>query len=564
MEEPSAHTGADGAGSSSAAPKEPDSDLKFFEAPTEIVPDLALRAKPGFFRRLFRRKRTGGSAHAIPPSMEAFDEGPLIPTNEYPADARDAVASEPYSSMEEALPVPADAGEAENGETQPGVFSRFFGRKKQRPSLEIEIHEDRIAAAADSLQEVGDLSFAEQRQEPVASDSFDSVDEALPDLPTLDLSAESPGAVKDDLPLVDLTDEPVAPPAGERDARDAAAYLGDTLDPERFADSSMDRDTDEFEIVTSPVAADAAFAETQPGIGLDDDTAQVSRKSLIQKLLAWRRHAKADVADDATVAESPPVFLFSKFREFYNEIIRLTHQRTELSAGFSTAIMTDSMEDSSPEGVAASTSRSLVSMLELQTANAMWMGGEAAERYPEAQYAMAALADELLMNIDWEGRSAWHKHSLEQRLFRTRAAEVELFRRIDRLLKELPDSASARDLARVYLVVLAAGFQGKYRQFGLTRALAEYRQRLYEYIHNGADALLLYDEDRRIFPDTAKSTLIGHAVGRFSAAQRWAAILVFIVASYSLIAHFAWKRVSADLESVTARINSTATPSVSP
>lgn len=523
--------------SATPLPQEPDSDLKFFEAPTEIVPELALRTKPGFFMRLFRRKTT--------PPVEATtsdtpDDEPLIPTNEYPADAVDATVPEPFVSVEEALPLPEEPA-GDHGESESGVFSRLFSKKeKQRPSLEIEIHEDRIAAAADALQEVGEQTFAEQIEEPVTTNSFDSVDEALPDLPLIDLN-ETPA-------------EPDVPAVAEQEARDAAAYFGNTLDPNRFAEMDTDRATDEFEVVT-----DAAFAETQPGIGVDDDTAQVSRKSLIQKLLAWRSKAKEAESESATVVEAPPVFLFSKFRMFYNEIIRLKHHKTELSAGFSTAIMTDSTTESSPEGVADSTSKSLTSMLELQAAEAMWMGGEAAERYPEAQYAMAALADDLLLNMEWEGKLGWPKHSLEHKLFKTRAAEVELFRRIDKLLKELPDSASARDLARVYLFVIAAGFKGKYRQFGLTRALAEYRQRLYEYIHHGADALLLYDEGRKIFPDTAKSTLVGHAVGRFSAAQRWAAILVFLVASYTLVAHLAWTRVSADLEDVTARIRSTVT-----
>lgn len=510
--------------------------MKFFEAPTEIVPELALRAKPGFFLRLFRRRKAASAIEPAAAHPELLEEEPLIPTNEYPTDAPNAVEPEPFISVDDALPLSAEKV-GDNGETESGVFSRFF-KKKQRPSLEVEIHEDRIAAAADALQEVGEQTFAEQLEEPVTSDRFDSVDQALPDLPLIDL--------KDDAPP--------SPELIELDTKDAAAYFGDTLDPNRFPEAELNRKTDEFEVVT-----DAAFAETQPGIGVDDDTAQVSRKSLIQKLLAWRSKAKEAEIESTTVVEPPPVFLFSKFRMFYNEIIRLKHQKTELSAGFSTAIMTESTVESSPDGIADSTSKSLATMLELQAAEATWMGGEAAERYPEAQYAMVALADDLLLHMEWEGKYGWPRHSLEPKLYKTRAADVELFRRIDKLLKELPDSASARDLARVYLFVLAAGFKGKYRQFGLTRALAEYRQRLYEYIHHGADALMLYDEERRIFPDTAKSTLVGHAVGRFSAAQRWAAILVFLVASYTVVAHFAWTRVSADLEDVTARIKSTAT-----
>ena len=67
---------------------------------------------------------------------------------------------------------------------------------------------------------------------------------------------------------------------------------------------------------------------------------------------------------------------------------------------------------------------------------------------------------------------------------------------------------------------------------------------------------MLYAPDRKVFPDAASRTLEGHAVSRFSAAQRWAAILFFLVVSYTVIAHIAWNRVSADLKDVTARIKS--------
>jgi type IV/VI secretion system ImpK/VasF family protein len=261
-----------------------------------------------------------------------------------------------------------------------------------------------------------------------------------------------------------------------------------------------------------------------------------------------------------TVVEGNPNFLFSKFKAFYNEIIRFKHQKTEFAAGFSTAILTDFNADLSPDAAAAAQSEQLKTMLELQMAEAAWMGGEAKDRYPDAQYAMAVMADELFMHMEWDGQAAWRNHLLEVKLYRSHAADVELFKRIDKLLKESPNSHVARDLARVYLLVLAAGFQGKYRPFGLPRALAQYRQRLYEYIHQG-DSLMLYAPDRKIFPEAASRTLEGHAVGRFSSLQRWAAILVFLVLGYTVLAHYAWNRVSADLKDVTERIRAASSTS---
>ena len=261
-------------------------------------------------------------------------------------------------------------------------------------------------------------------------------------------------------------------------------------------------------------------------------------------------------ADSApTVMEGNPVFLYTKFRAFYNEIIRFKHQKTEFAAGFSTAIMSNTQSETptDPRSAAETQSRKLLELLELQAAEAKWMGGEINARYPDAQFAMAALADEVFSLTEWEGQAAWGENSLELHLYRTRGAEFELFKRIDRLLKDAPNTPVSRDLARVFLLVLAAGFQGKYRPFGLMRPLAEYRQRLYEYVHRG-DALMLYAADRKLFPAAAARTLEGHAVSRFTAAQRWTVILATVVVGYIVISHIAWNRVASDLLDVTSRI----------
>lgn len=305
--------------------------------------------------------------------------------------------------------------------------------------------------------------------------------------------------------------------------------------------------TDEFEVPPLPLAE-------RPTAPLP--SAWREKLEALVRRLAWWRTKTAPVAAPAaeTVVGGNPVFLYTKFRAFYNEIIRFRHQRTEFAAGFATALLSEAETlNEDPATAAEALSRRLFELLELQAAEAKWMGGEMAERYPDAQFAMAALADEIFAHFDWDGRAAWPSHLLEPRLFRTHGAAYELFNRIDRLLKDAPNTPVSRDLARVYLLVIAAGFQGKYRPFGLTRALAEYRQRLYEYIYRD-DALMLYAPERRLVPEVGARTLEGHAVSRISAARRWAAILAILVVGYTLVAHVAWNGVAADLADVTGRI----------
>lgn len=307
---------------------------------------------------------------------------------------------------------------------------------------------------------------------------------------------------------------------------------------------AMEKKTDEVPVVTEPIIEVPTKPIRWPRLVV-----------VLQRLRLWHASTKPAAAmDAATVVEGNTVFLYSKFRTFYNEIIRFKHRKTEFTAGFSTAMMSEAAAlPTDAKGAAEALSRKLLEVLELQAAEAKWMGGEIASRYPDAQYAMAALADETFTLLEWEGQAAWQEQLLEQHLFRTRAAAHDLFKRIDRLLKDAPNTAVSRDLARVYLMVLAAGFHGKYRQFGLTRALTEYRQRLYEYIYRD-DALLLFAPDRTLIPEITTRTVVGQAVSRVSSAQRWAAILAFVAVSYIVIAHVAWSRLSADLKDVTGRI----------
>ncbi len=409
---------------------------------------------------LFVRRPDATPPDAATAEATVTPEGAVAPPEDFKFPwTRESADAQPFASVDEALP------------------AAKLVEPPRRTSIEIEIHQDRIDAAANALEVAGGEPFAP------APDFFD-----------------------------------------------------------------LSGATDEFESVRPQ--------SDEPTEELDEE--RTKKASWFQRLRALlpRRAEPATappVAAAATVVEGNPVFLYSKFRAFYNEIIRFKHQKSEFIAGFSTAIMDSTASQGGPDAAAEGLSKKLLELLELQAAEAKWMGGEMGKRYPEAQYAMAALADETFTHLEWEGQTSWPNHLLEVQLYRSRSAEIELFRRIDKLLKDAPNSPVARDLARVYLLVLAAGFTGKYRPFGLPRALAEYRQRLYEFIYRD-DALLLYAPERRLFPDAASRTLAGQAVSRFTAAQRWAAILAVVIVSYSVVAHVTWSRVSADLKDVTTRI----------
>ena len=98
----------------------------------------------------------------------------------------------------------------------------------------------------------------------------------------------------------------------------------------------------------------------------------------------------------------------------------------------------------------------------------------------ESLYAMCALADELFLNINWDGKAFWEAHLLEAAFFSSHVSGELIFKRIDNLLLE--GNALFSDLAEVYLKMLALGFMGKFRGEIDSQEIANYRNKLYQFI----------------------------------------------------------------------------------
>ena len=514
---------------------------------------------------------------AAPPSLEASDFSEVWNQRKSPLDGID------WKSLEEQP-------------KEPGFFARLFSRKKKEEFVVVDEESfgdltarepaaadfalDRMAAAAPAANDFApppsDEDFIEEAPQLPVKDvaAFEAADPPVDDITTMYPTPAAEAAVEmddlgDTVPVpMPAVPRPIPPSARIeklettqpftpfRDARDDFADE-DVKVPSRATGQvptpAVDENekTDEFDLVPMP-APMGATAETRMVPGFFD------------RMFGRKAVASAPTAGDlpaTSAADDKIPFVLAKFRSFYNEVIRDKHQKSDVISGFATALMGagGATSESDPEFAAQLLSKRLSEMLELQAAESNWTGGDAAKYYPEAQYAMVALADETFATIDWPGRSAWHKYMLEPRMYGTRGADIEFFKRIDKLLKESPDEKGARDLARLYLMVIASGYRGKFRVPKVRRPLAEYRRRLYEYSHQ-SDPLELYARDRKVFPQAVAHTLVSRSVGRFTPAQKWVAVALVLAVLYIGVSHYAWTTVSADLRDVMSRIQSSISP----
>lgn len=234
----------------------------------------------------------------------------------------------------------------------------------------------------------------------------------------------------------------------------------------------------------------------------------------------------------------PEQRLLAGFAEFYEELaaIKLALREGRLPA----YLALGGAPAAGPDQALRVASR-LAQVLEGQ-ARALAQDGTSAEVKAGriARYAMAALADEiLLLDPDlppWIGRDAWLGVLLERRLYGTNDAGQRFFVLADQVLAASDRSSLRLDLASVFLLALQLGFRGRHRGAGGAAMLAEYRRRLHLVARSSARA----ESGLPAFPQAYEQLLVGEKEQRFAPLRRWYAPAIMAACAYLLISSGVW------------------------
>lgn len=227
------------------------------------------------------------------------------------------------------------------------------------------------------------------------------------------------------------------------------------------------------------------------------------------------RNSNDKVDDDHLVAQ---------FRVFYDEVSKAQLRATE-------------MREVDADLAAQSVSKHLENLIELQTLESKREGTRfELESIADARYLKAALADELLLNMQWIGRERWTEHLLEASLFRTSVAGERVFERIEELLSSR--EPSLRSLAALYLSALALGFQGKYRGLEDRSRLDSYRQELYQFAYQRRADLSGRD---RVLSERAYASTLSHIEPRnMPTMSRWSVMFLIAVVGVLAVSEMLW------------------------
>lgn len=259
-------------------------------------------------------------------------------------------------------------------------------------------------------------------------------------------------------------------------------------------------------------------------------------------------------------------FLLDRFRRFYAEVVRL-RSRVETARQFHGEVdrlrmMLDSDAPSTAGGIGLGVGLTtaggegvwteILALLERQAIEAGQTGGAFAfEMYREAQYVMAALADEIFLTADWEGRQSWPL--LESRLFGTQIAGEAVFQRLDKLLQRR--DPFYLDLAGVYFMALSLGFQGKFRGDQDLEPLFQYRRMLFTMIHRRNPKLFRTADP--LFPRNADTVIPG--LGRKLPDQRtWLGVVGVVLIVWLAASQSAWSAIRTPVDCLICQVMSNA------
>ena len=161
--------------------------------------------------------------------------------------------------------------------------------------------------------------------------------------------------------------------------------------------------------------------------------------------------------------------------------------------------------------------------------------------YRTVQYALAAYADEVMLNLEWDGREwdgrkPWSSNLLEHSMFRTDMAGRTLFEWIDRAIRSNDTSPIHRQVVSVYLVLLKLGFRGRYRDSSNDERIEEYRRRLLELIGLPPES----EQSTPIFTEAYDFVRGDSRTARAAPATRWWRRWFYVAIAYFVMSLGVW------------------------
>lgn len=237
------------------------------------------------------------------------------------------------------------------------------------------------------------------------------------------------------------------------------------------------------------------------------------------------------------------------FQAFYYELLR---QKEKALSMFFTPQQdaNNENENSNAEGYVVGIQKKMLAVIENVT-NTIHAKSRINPKFvADTKYIMAVLADEIFLNLQWDGARYWRYTLLEKQIFQTEIAGDKFFTMLDEIVTDF----SNEEMAFLYLMALSLGFKGRYRDIeNSDEHIGWYKDRLYS-ILNTKSARLYFPGRSHMIESCYDYMYIENDNSQIPDYRFWTYCVLAVVFAYILISYFVWANITDDICEILSKI----------
>lgn len=237
------------------------------------------------------------------------------------------------------------------------------------------------------------------------------------------------------------------------------------------------------------------------------------------------------------------------FQAFYYELLR---QKEKALSMFFAPIEenNDENKNSEVEGYVVGIQKKLIAMIE-NVMNTINLKSRINPKFlGDVKYVMAILADEIFLNLQWDGAKFWRYTLIEKQLFQTEIAGDKFFLMLDEIVSDFGNE----EMAFLYLMALSLGFKGRYRDIETSdEHIGWYKDRLYSMLNVKA-ARLYFPGRSHMLESCYDYTYIENNNSQLPDHRFWTYCVLGVVFAYIIISYFVWADITDDIGEILTKI----------
>lgn len=204
------------------------------------------------------------------------------------------------------------------------------------------------------------------------------------------------------------------------------------------------------------------------------------------------------------------------------------------------------------EGAIVSVQKKLIEIINKATDTMLFRSRLTSKMIEEAKYIMVVLADEIFINLKWEGAKFWRFSLLEKQIFHSEVAGDKFFSMLDEIIENI--TSSSDELAFVYLMALSLGFKGKYRGTeNSSDRLGWYKEKLYSKLHN-KPSRLFFPGRGKLIESCYDYTYTDDNKAFLPDIKFWTWCVIAVISIYIVVSFFVWYSITNDVSDVLQKI----------